>query len=624
MAAVRYGTCGLFDSCGAFAAGQLGGWMRRDKGHEDAARTDQNIALVRWFVYLATGAAILVVWLLDLEGVALSLDSSFVLLLAATALFYNLVVSGLAHAGWLTELLPAGTIVADVLLAALAYFGLGPAADALCFAIDPIILAALLPALTASLRFGWRVGTLVGLLMGSIRSGLLLWGLSIPDPVYYVALSASSVFVLAGPSFLVGFVGQVGDLAVRQSLLRKLKETQRKIKTQQAALERGDALQEMTTVMSASRGFEHVLDLALEILEKAMAEWGAKGQLLGMVFLFDDDKGMRLAASCNLPRYDWDRGIAGESGIVARCLKEAELAITDSPGNDPELSAFTGIAECRVAAAVPLHVGFENYGAMALGTPALEGFDEGQSGLFSAVGDRAAIALNNSMLYQKLQAEKDRLVAVEEQARHKLSRDLHDGPTQSISAVAMRINFARKALVQDPERMAEELEVIENMARQTMTDIRHMLFTLRPLVLETKGLVPALQSLADKISEADDLNIQVREIDGAAAHLDANQAGVIFYIVEEALGNARKHSEADLVEIRLWTEDDLLVAQVADDGTGFNTQEVLGNYETRGSLGMVNMRERAALIDGTLDVKSEPGRGTTITLLVPLREDAAA
>jgi signal transduction histidine kinase len=598
--------------------------MRRDKEYEDASRTDQIVAAVRWFVYLATVAAFLMVWLLDLEGVTLSLDSSFILLLAGTALFYNLVVSGLAHAGWLTELLPAGTIAADVLLAALAYFGLGPAADALCFAIDPLILAALLPALTASLRFGWRVGILVGLVMGGIRSGLLLWGLPVPGPGYYVALSAFSVFVLAGPSFLVGFVGYVGDLALRQGLIRKLKETQRTVDTQRAALERGDTLQEMTTVMSAARGFEFVLDLALEIVEEAMAEWGAKGQLIGMVFLFDDNKGMRLAASCNLPRYDWDRGIPGESGIVARCLEEAELVVTDSPANDPELSAFTGIADCRVAVAVPLHVGFENYGAMALATGALEGFDEGQSELFAAVGDRAAIALNNSMLYQKLQAEKDRLVAVEEQARHKLSRDLHDGPTQSISAVAMRINFARKALVQDPERLAEELEIIENMARQTMKDIRHMLFTLRPLVLETKGLVPALQSLADKVSGADDLNIQLREIDGAASHLDANQAGVIFYIVEEALGNARKYSEADLIEIRLWTEEDLFVAQVADDGVGFNTQEVLGNYETRGSLGMVNMRERAALIDGSLDIKSEPGRGTTITLLVPLRGDAAA
>jgi signal transduction histidine kinase len=395
-----------------------------------------------------------------------------------------------------------------------------------------------------------------------------------------VALSAFSVFVLAGPSFLVGFVGYVGELAFRQNLIRKLKETQRTVETQRAALERGDALQEMTTVMSAARGFEYVLDLALEIVEQAMAEWGAKGQLIGMVFLFDDDKGMRLAASCNLPRYDWDRGIPGESGIVARCLKEAELVVTDSPGNDPELSAFTGFTDCRVAVAVPLHVGFENYGAMALATAALEEFDDGQSGLFAAVGKRAAIALNNSMLYQNLQAEKDRLVAVEEQARHKLSRDLHDGPTQSISAVAMRINFARKALVQDPERMAEELEIIENMA--------------------------------------------VREIDGATTHLDANRAGVIFYIVEEALGNARKYSKADLIEIRLWREEDLFVAQVADDGIGFNTQEVLGNYETRGSLGMVNMRERAALIDGSLDIKSEPGRGTTITLLVPLREGSVA
>jgi signal transduction histidine kinase len=69
----------------------------------------------------------------------------------------------------------------------------------------------------------------------------------------------------------------------------------------------------------------------------------------------------------------------------------------------------------------------------------------------------------------------------------------------------------------------------------------------------------------------------------------------------------------------MWVEDNLFVAQVADNGVGFDTTAVLGDYESRGSLGMVNMRERAALVDGSLDVKSKPGKGTSVTLVVPLK-----
>jgi signal transduction histidine kinase len=129
-----------------------------------------------------------------------------------------------------------------------------------------------------------------------------------------------------------------------------------------------------------------------------------------------------------------------------------------------------------------------------------------------------------------------------------------------------------------------------------------------------------LRTLAEQIQQLVDFDIQIREIGNATNYLDTSETSVVFHIIEEALSNARKYSEANLVEVRLWVEDDLFVAQVADDGVGFDAKEIMGNYESRGSLGMVNMRERAALINGSLDVKSAPEQGTTITLVVPLKK----
>jgi signal transduction histidine kinase len=137
------------------------------------------------------------------------------------------------------------------------------------------------------------------------------------------------------------------------------------------------------------------------------------------------------------------------------------------------------------------------------------------------------------------------------------------------------------------------------------------------LVLETQGLSAAIEMAMNKIRESDGL--KMRLVGGENGDLLNDQAqGVVFYIVEEALGNARKYSQANLVEVRLWQEQELFVVRIQDDGEGFDIQSVNANYSARGSLGMVNMRERAERIDGSLKVESTPGNGTTITLVVPL------
>jgi hypothetical protein len=125
---------------------------------------------------------------------------------------------------------------------------------------------------------------------------------------------------------------------------------------------------------------------------------------------------------------------------------------------------------------------------MVIGTDTPVQFEDDHFDLFKAVGDQAVIALQNAQLYQRLEAEKQRLIEADEEARKELARDLHDGPTQSIAAIAMRLGFARTTIDQDPARAKQELQKVEALAKKTSAEIRSMLFTLRPLVLETQGL----------------------------------------------------------------------------------------------------------------------------------------
>jgi signal transduction histidine kinase len=106
--------------------------------------------------------------------------------------------------------------------------------------------------------------------------------------------------------------------------------------------------------------------------------------------------------------------------------------------------------------------------------------------------------------------------------------------------------------------------------------------------------------------------------------IELNKQGIIFYIAEEAINNARKHAQANHTWVRLKDAgQDLLMLEIEDDGVGFSIETINSNYENRGSLGLVNMRERAELVNGLMQIDTAPERGTRIRILIPLSDDAA-
>ncbi|WP_420641733.1 histidine kinase [Candidatus Leptofilum sp.] len=384
-----------------------------------------------------------------------------------------------------------------------------------------------------------------------------------------------------------------------------------------AANNRAKSLQSMASVMRATLSFERVVEEALDVCSLAIEEMGIPRQsLVGAVFLFNGED-LEPVATRRFTAVDFEKQLQGKRGIVGAALTQAEPVTTDHPRQDPELRQFIAFHQCLTAACIPLRAGFQIFGAIVIGSDTAVKFDNEHFELFNGVADQAVIALQNAQLYQRLEAEKQRIIEADEEARKELARDLHDGPTQTIAAIAMRINFIRSLLSRDPEQALGELEKVEELAKQTSKEIRGMLFTLRPLVLETQGLGAAVETVIARIKETDGLNIHL--IGGDHGELLNEQAqSVVFSIVEEALGNARKYSRASKIQVRFWQEDNLFVALVQDNGVGFDVQAVNQDYSSRGSLGMVNMRERADRIDGSLRLESAPGHGTSVTLVVPL------
>jgi len=188
----------------------------------------------------------------------------------------------------------------------------------------------------------------------------------------------------------------------------------------------------------------------------------------------------------------------------------------------------------------------------------------------------------------------------------------------------MRLNIARRMLSQDTNAAAEEINRIEELAHRTTKEIRHMLFTLRPLILESEGLKAALKSMSDKMSETFSQNVIIDVDDEIIRQMEMGKQGVVFYIIEEAVGNARKHASAANIWVRLRPfQPNVALLEVEDDGIGFDLAAVDQAYDRRSSLGLVNLRERSELVNGILDIQSTIGKGTKVIVYIPLTGEAA-
>jgi signal transduction histidine kinase len=253
----------------------------------------------------------------------------------------------------------------------------------------------------------------------------------------------------------------------------------------------------------------------------------------------------------------------------------------------------------------------------------LEGdFTESDLTLLNSIATYAAIAIENARLHQSVLSERDRVVVAQEEVQKKLARDLHDGPTQLVAGMLMRLDFVEKALTRDPALVEEEIAKLMELGQRASHQMRTLLFELRPLVLETQGLVPALETfLTRRQKEEPGINLHLRirtdEGDNQLTRRDLKDEAAIFAIVQEAVNNALKHAQADNIWVRLAEQAGELMVMVQDDGVGFDTAAMENGYEQRGSLGMVNVRERAELIGGRLTLRSAPGQGTEVMIRVP-------
>jgi signal transduction histidine kinase len=444
------------------------------------------------------------------------------------------------------------------------------------------------------------------------------FSMSLLELVSAFAPAFASGFVLLVAGIAIGRVG----VRIKQTLI--IQQRQRQKETQsalQTAHQKSRLIFELASTLSATLNYERVLEAALDVSNAGLREFYGKQREItqvGLILLFGMDEYLYVSKSRGLSPAEEQKRFPADQGVLADAVKTTDPILIEQPANDPELGQLSALTPCQQAIIVPLRAGYESYGLLILGSPEPDIYTPDFRDLLVAICNQAVLALQNANLYQNLMEEKDRLVNVEEDARKKLARDLHDGPTQTIAAIAMRLNYIRLLVNENPGDAIYELSQLEELARRTTKEIRQLLFAFRPLILESQGLIAALDQVQQKVNETDPIPIHMETESDAEDLLSEEAQGAIFYIMWEAVTNVRKHANADNIWIRLYQKGMNVIAEVEDDGEGFDVAATDSSYASRGSLGMINVRERATLVGGKTVIRSSPGNGTTVRVTIPV------
>lgn len=222
---------------------------------------------------------------------------------------------------------------------------------------------------------------------------------------------------------------------------------------------------------------------------------------------------------------------------------------------------------------------------------------------------------------ERLLAEKERrelqrrLVNAQEAERRRIARELHDQLGQQVSALTFKLAMLRRDARLAAE-MREEIERLEKIAAETDSQLDFLVWKLRPTALDDLGLGPALADYVSEWSKHFGIEARIQSVGFTGRRLDAEVETVLYRIAQEALNNVAKHAHAKLVTVGLERTAKAVSLVIRDDGEGFELIQPRKS-ETRG-LGLVSMRERAELVGGEVAVHSEPGKGTSVAVLVPL------
>ena len=360
---------------------------------------------------------------------------------------------------------------------------------------------------------------------------------------------------------------------------------------------------EITAILEINRLLTRVVELIREAFEYYSV----------LVFLVDDETNRLVlrAASGAAGRRLTNQGLAlpidGKS-LNSTTVQTNEAVMVSDVSKEPSFKLVGWLPDTRSEVVIPLRVGKRVVGTLDVQSDRLNAFQQDDVLVIQSLGDQIAIAIENARLY-----DRSRELAILEE-RTRLARELHDSVTQALFSVDLHARAIATYVKRDPEKAEVQVQELRRTAHDALQEMRSLILDLRPASLQDIGLLPALRQQIAQLQQPDGPELVFHATGNQRLPINVERG--LFRIAQEALRNAIKHGQAYRITLTLSIGAGCVNLCVEDDGRGFDPEAPHAN--NRRAFGLIGIRERVNLLNGSMEIASQPGAGTQVRVRVPV------
>ena len=385
------------------------------------------------------------------------------------------------------------------------------------------------------------------------------------------------------------------------------------------------ALSRVSAALSGLWDLDAILSVALDNMLNIM-----NGTIGGILLLDEQTQTLSYRVHQGLStKYVEEMHLSLGEGIAGRVAQSGKSVLLKDISADPRVARPDLVSTEGIKAfiSVPLRAKDKVLGVINVASHTPHRFTTNDMYLLHSIGDQLGVAIEQARLYERLRKARERLrrlarqnLIAEEEERRRIARELHDETSQTLFGLALQlqalVEMAEISGSQDAEFISK-LKKVQSLAVQVHSEVSRLIADLRPALLDTLGLVPAVRQHAESRLHPLGINVSV-EIKGRDRRLPSDVEAALFRFIQGAIGNIAQHSRAKNAIIVLEYQDDELLLHISDDGEGFDVSEITDVEESGRGRGLFSMRERIGLLGGTSSIESQLGQGTTVRARVPI------
>jgi len=387
------------------------------------------------------------------------------------------------------------------------------------------------------------------------------------------------------------------------------------------------ALSRVSAALSELRNLDAVLDVALDTALSVM-----QGTIGGILVIDEHTGTLSYRVYRGLSdKYAEEMRLKIGEGIAGNVAKSGKAVLLEDISTNPDAARHDLINTEGLKAfiSVPLRAKDSILGVLNVASRSPHHFTKDDMHLLYAIGDQVGVAIEQAELYEKLKMGRERyqrlaqhILVSREEERKRLARELHDGTSQTLTGLSLSlqalIEMSKSYEIVD-ETFREHLIKTQSLVSQIHSEVRRIIHELRPGLLDTLGLFPAIRRYAEEILQPLGIAVNV-DYTGDSHPLQPEIEVGLYRIAQSSIGNIAEHSEAKEVTVTLDYKVDQLTMRIKDDGKGFDVKKLTGvDKKGRGS-GLFSMKERVKIMGGECSIESHPCRGTTVRVVIPLTQ----